>query len=263
MGEEVLQVERPEAGCTQLTLNRPHARNALTRELRRLLTAAIDGLNGRDEARVLILTGAGDAFCAGLDLKEIGASTSSDVFGFDDRALDPVAALRSFAGPVIAAINGPAITGGFELALACDVLLCSRAARFADTHVRIGIMPTWGLSQRLSRAIGIYRARELSLTGNFLSADLAEAWGLVNRVVEPARLLAEARELARAMLTADPSVLVAYKKLIDDGFAMPLRDALALEAARGHAAARALDVAAIEGRRDEVRARGASALRSD
>ena len=90
---------------------------------------------------------------------------------------------------MIGAINGFAITGGFELALACDVLIASTAARFADTHARVGIMPGWGLSQKLSRTIGIYRAKELSLTGNYLSAEQAEAWGLVNRVVAPEALL--------------------------------------------------------------------------
>lgn len=257
MSDDMLIVQAPLDGCTQITLNRPNVRNALSRELRRQLTAVIDGLNGRDEARVLILTGAGDVFCAGLDLKEIGASASSDVLGFEDRALDPVAALQSFAGPVIGAINGPAITGGFELALACDVLLCSRNARFADTYVHVGIMPTWGLSQRLSRVIGVYRARELSLTGKVLCAEQAAAWGLANRVVEPERLVAESHELARQMLTGIPQMLVSYKQLINEGFGMPLPDAIALERNRGLAAARGMDITAMERRRHEVLARGA------
>jgi enoyl-CoA hydratase len=263
MDEKLLVIERPQAGCTQITLNRPEVRNALSRSLRRELTSVIDDLNGRDEARVLILTGAGDAFCAGLDLKELGASTSTDVLGFEDRALNPVAALQSFAGPVIGAINGPAITGGFELALACDVLLCSTNARFADTHVRVGIMPTWGLSQRLSRVIGVYRARELSLTGNFLSAQRAEAWGLVNRVVAPEHLATDSRELASQMLSAIPHMLVSYKRLINDGFAMPLGEAIALESERGLAAARSMDITSMARRRNEVIARGARAMKSE
>ncbi|MBD0274564.1 MAG: enoyl-CoA hydratase/isomerase family protein, partial [Acetobacteraceae bacterium] len=90
---------------------------------------------------------------------------------------DPVAALAGFAGPVIAAVNGAAVAGGFELDLACDVVLAAEEARFADTHARVGVLPGWGLSQRLPRLIGPGRAKELSLTGNFLGARRAEAWG--------------------------------------------------------------------------------------
>ena len=141
--------------------------------------------------RVLILTGAGKAFCAGLDLKELGSGQAALGGGENGvTARDPVAALARFSGPVIGAINGAAVTGGFELALACDVLLASPQARFADTHARVGIAPGWGLSQRLSRAIGIYRAREISLTGNWVSAEQAAAWGFVNRVVPAEELLA-------------------------------------------------------------------------
>src|SRR5690606_6689039 len=102
---------------------------------------------------------------------------------------------------VVVAVNGPAITGGFELALAGDVVVASTAARFADTHARVGVMPGWGLSQKLSRTIGIYRAKELSLTGNFLDAERAERWGLVNRVVEPEALMPTALGLASDMLS--------------------------------------------------------------
>lgn len=253
--ENILLIEQPMQGCTQITLNRPQAKNAMSHALRKALTAAIDSLSGKDEARVLILTGAGDVFCAGLDLKELAASASGDAFAFEDRSLDAAAALREFKGPVIGAINGAAITGGFELALACDILLCSRTARFADTHARVGVMPTWGLSQRLSRAIGVYRACELSLTGNFLSAERAEAWGLVNRVVEPEQLLPEAHELAVQMLGVVPQMLSSYKRLIVDGFELALGDALSLERELGFAAARQVDTTEVGRRRDEVQAR--------
>ncbi|HYC56632.1 MAG TPA: enoyl-CoA hydratase-related protein [Candidatus Binatia bacterium] len=113
--------------------------------------------------------------------------------------------------PVIGAINGFAITGGFELALACDVLIASTQARFADTHARVGLVPGWGLSQRLSRAVGIYRAKEISLTGNYVSAEQAEHWGLVNRVVASQDLLPACRALAEDMLSCVPATLRAYK----------------------------------------------------
>lgn len=253
--DDILRIDQPQPGCTRLTLNRPRARNALSRALRQRLTAAIDGLAGREEARVLILTGAGQAFCAGLDLKELGAADSGAALAFDDRALNVMAALRAFPGPIIGAINGPAITGGFELALACDVLVCSHTAQFADTHARVGILAAWGLSQRLSRAVGVYRARELSLTGNFLSAAQAQAWGLVNRVVDSAQLLAEADALAAQMLSVVPSALVAYKKLINDGHELALGEAMALEHAPSLSAMSSVDPAAIEQRRHEVLAR--------
>src|SRR5262249_58026507 len=114
--------------------------------------------------------------------------------------------------PIIGAINGVAVTGGFELALACDVLIASTEARFADTHARVGIMPGWGLSQKLSRLIGISRAKQLSLTGNYCSAEQACAWGLVNRVVPPAELLPTCRALAADMLSCDREVMLAYKR---------------------------------------------------
>ncbi|MEO8298426.1 MAG: enoyl-CoA hydratase [Burkholderiales bacterium] len=221
-------VERCEPGYAVVTLNRPDAMNALSRRLRAELAAAIDALATDSAVRVLILTGQGRAFSAGIDVKELATLGLAG----SDAVADPVAALARFTGPVIGAINGVAVTGGFELALACDVLLASTSARFADTHARIGVMPGWGLSQRLSRAIGISRAKELSLTGNYLGAEQAAQWGLVNRVVAPDELLPQARQLALDMLSVAPHMLTAYKRLIDDGFALPFGDAMALEARR-------------------------------
>ena len=256
MSESLLLVDRPLPGCTVLTLNRPQSKNALSLALRRELVDTLRTLAESADTRVLVLTGAGDAFCAGLDLKELGASASGQAIALGEPDLDPVDALHRFPGPVIGAINGVAVTGGFELALACDVLICSRQARFADTHARVGVMPGWGLSQKLSRAVGIWRAKELSLTGNFLSAEKAEAWGLVNRVVEADRLLPEACQLAAEMLSAVPEMLTGYKRLIDDGYALPFGEAMALEAGRAQAAQKSLDPAELERRRHGVRARG-------
>ena len=196
MSEPVLLIEKSE-GIATLTLNRPQAMNALSRQLRAAIVSAFDQLREQQDVDVVILTGAGRAFCAGLDLKELGGESGggSDV-GDAVSGTTMVRALAQFDRPIIGAINGFAITGGFELALACDVLIASTAARFADTHARVGILPGWGLSQKLSRAIGIYRAKELSLSGNYLSAEQAAEWGLVNRVVEPAELLPACRALA-------------------------------------------------------------------
>ncbi|PIT03911.1 hypothetical protein TSA1_26410 [Bradyrhizobium nitroreducens] len=255
MNSSLLKVDYPLPGCTRLTLNRPDSKNALSRALRKELTSALDALGGDDRARVVILTGAGTAFCAGLDLKELGSAASSDVLGFDDQSLNPVAALERLSCPIIAAVNGPAITGGFEIALACDIIVCSRLARFADTHARVGILPAWGLSQRLSRAIGPYRARELSLTGNFLSSERAEAFGLTNHVVDPEALQAEAVALAEAMLSVEPNTLRRYKKLLNEGMQLSLREALALEAQVAVLSAQDVKMQEVEQRRLDVLAR--------
>ena len=258
MPEPVLLIDGAD-GVATLTLNRPQALNALSRELRRSLRDAFTDLPRAGDVDVLILTGAGRAFCAGLDLKELGGETSSHgeiasaIGGGDDSLLDTMARCPI---PIIGAINGFAITGGFELALGCDVLIASTEARFADTHARVGIMPGWGLSQKLSRAIGISRAKELSLTGNYLLAEQAAAWGLVNRVVAPAELLPACRALAQDMRSCAPEVVRAYKRVIDEGFATTFGEGLRIEAAANREHARELTPDTIAARRASVQARG-------
>jgi enoyl-CoA hydratase len=218
-------------GVAVVTMNRPEAMNAMSVGMRSALFDVFVELNADPEVRVAILTGAGErAFTAGLDLKELGASRDGmQAANAIQPAANPVRAIAHFAKPVIGAINGVAITGGFELALACDILIASTNARFADTHARVGITPGWGLSQKLSRVIGIYRAKELSLSGNFLDAKTAYDWGLVNRVVEPAELMPAALKLAHEIASIPADMLVTYKRMIDDGFALPMGEALALE----------------------------------
>jgi enoyl-CoA hydratase len=253
MSEPMLLVEKT-GEIAIVTLNRPTAMNALSRELRSAIAKTVDELEADPGVRVMILTGSGKAFCAGLDLKELGQKGLSNPNDTITQG-DPVRSLGKFSGPIIGAINGVAITGGFELALACDVLLASPQARFADTHARIGIAPGWGLSQKLSRAIGIYRAREVSLTGNWVSAEQAAAWGFVNRVVPAEELLPAARRMAVDMLGALPEMLVRYKAVIDDGFALSFGDGLRLERERGREFNTRLEADAIESRREAVRER--------
>jgi enoyl-CoA hydratase len=257
MSERPVLIERDGAVAT-VTLNRPDAMNAMNRALRNALAVAMREVAADDSVRVVILTGAGTrAFTAGLDLKELGEQGlgAANAESADD---NPVKAVELCHKPVIGAINGVAITGGFELALACDVLIAADTARFADTHARVGVMPGWGLSQKLSRLIGPYRAKELSLTGNFLPAPLAAEWGLVNRVVPAAELMDTARKLAADMATIDPGFSAAYKTLIDDGYAATFADGLALEAERSSAANRAVKGEAVEAARLAVQARGRS-----
>ena len=254
---ELVLVTRDGAVAT-VTLNRPDAMNALSRALRSQLAAVMIELDRDDSVRAVVLTGAGErAFTAGLDLKELGSDPQAmDAANATEPANNPVKAIEACKKPVIGAINGVAITGGFEVALACDVLIASTKARFADTHARVGIMPGWGLSQKLSRLIGIYRARELSLSGNFCDAQTALAWGLVNRVVEPAELLPAAQKLALDMTTADASMVLAYKKLINDGFALPFAEGMALEHRLSVEHNAKVTPDNVEKRRGEVQARG-------
>ena len=153
-------------------------------------------------------------------------------------------------------MHGVAITGGFELALACDLLLASTEARFADTHARIGVMPGWGLSQKLPRLIGRGRAREMAFSGNFIDAATAERWGLVNRVLPEAELLPAALALAADMASALPEALRAYKRVLNEGECLPLGEALALEKRHSRDWARHQSAEALEQRRTAVQARG-------
>jgi enoyl-CoA hydratase len=232
--------------------------NALSRALRAEIVSTFSALGNDAGVGVVILTGAGRAFCAGLDLKELGGETSAPSQGAESTVAgaDVVTAVSRIPQPVIGGINGFAITGGFELALACDLLIASSAARFADTHARVGIMPGWGLSQKLSRTIGIYRAKEVSLTGNYLSAEQAEAWGLVNRVVAPEALLPACHALARDMLSCVPEVIRAYKRVIDDGYAETFARGLALESEASRSHARGVTSEQLAARRASVQQRG-------
>jgi enoyl-CoA hydratase len=226
MSYETILVERSPEGFATLTLNRPAKLNTLSIELRQELAAAIDDLQADTQMRVLVLTGAGRAFSAGLDIDEWGLPGQLAAGAYE---FDAVQALLRFEGPVIGAINGLTVTGGLELALACDLLLASSEARFADSHARVGLLPGWGGSVRLARCVGLRRAKELALSGRWLGAEEALSWGLVNHVFEAERLLPEAHALARDMLRAAPGTLAAYKRLFDAGAGSTFAESLRLE----------------------------------
>ena len=255
MSEPVLLVEKKD-GIATLTLNRPKAMNALSRELVSSIGQTFTDLKEDKETGVVIFTGAGRAFCAGLDLKELSEQGVAERETEASGTLDTIDIIHSFDRPIIGAINGTAITGGFELALACDFLIASTEARFADTHARVGVLPGWGMSQKLSRMIGIGRAKELSFTGNYLSAEQALAWGLVNRVVEPDELLPVCRTLAAEILSCVPGLVSSYKRVIDEGYGMHLSEALRMERETSKEHARTLTADFIASQRQGVQERG-------
>jgi enoyl-CoA hydratase len=188
--DEVLLIDTTDRIRT-LTLNRPQSRNALSSALRTRFYAALREAEVDDGVDVVILTGADPVFCAGLDLKELGDTTQLP---------DISPKWPAMRKPVIGAINGAAVTGGLELALYCDILIASENARFADTHARVGLLPTWGLSVRLPQKVGIGLARRMSLTGDYLSAGEALRAGLVTEVVAHDDLLPAARKVAASIV---------------------------------------------------------------
>lgn len=202
-------------GVRTLTLNRPEARNALSFAMLRALVEALSDAELDPEVAVVVLTGADPAFCAGLDLKELGSG------GGPLGAAATAAPWPALSKLMIGAVNGVAVTGGLELALHCDFLVASERAKFGDTHARVGIMPGWGMSVLLPQRIGLPRAIEMSMTGNFMGAAEALAVGLVNHVVPHEELMAVTGQLARDVVSADPaavaSLLGSYRRIAEVG----------------------------------------------
>jgi enoyl-CoA hydratase len=230
MSEPVVLVTK-EGGIATVTLNRPEKLNALNRDLRLNFCRVMQELRDDPEAQVVIITGAGRAFCAGLDLRELGedAKTESGALVRDGTNVSFISVIEDMNVPVIAAVNGFAVTGGFEMVLACDMIVAAEDAQFADTHARVGVMPGGGMTARLPRAIGIRKAKEFSLTGNYLSAREGERMGLVNRVVAPGQAVTEARVLATQILSANQSIVRQLKKLYELTTRATLQDGLRIE----------------------------------
>ncbi|OBA77453.1 enoyl-CoA hydratase [Mycobacterium sp. 1554424.7] len=209
MTDDVLLIETDERVRT-LTLNRPQARNALSAALRDQFFGALADAETDDGVDVVIVTGADPVFCAGLDLKELGSESALP---------DISPRWPPLTKPVIGAINGAAVTGGLELALYCDILIASEQARFADTHARVGLLPTWGLSVRLPQKVGVGLARRMSLTGDYLSAADALRAGLVTEVVPHDRLMPTARQVAASIVgnnqNAVRALLASYHRIDD------------------------------------------------
>ncbi|MFI5315628.1 MAG: enoyl-CoA hydratase/isomerase family protein [Myxococcota bacterium] len=223
-------VERSDSdGVAVLCLNRPEVLNALSPKLFAELRSHVDCIALETESvGCVVLRGAGRSFSAGNDLRAIQAGERASSPHFQAETLD---AIERLPQPVIAAVQGHCYTGALELALACDLLVAGESARFADTHGKFGMTPTWGMSQRLPRRIGPLRAKELMFSGRPLSGAAAVAIGLANQCVPDAELESTALALAREIAANSWFTLRTEKRLIRDGESLGLADALAFERA--------------------------------
>jgi enoyl-CoA hydratase len=244
MPTETVKIERHGA-VALVTLNRPSARNAINYELSKGFCEAIESCQ---DARCIVVTGADPAFCAGLDLKNLGIEKLADLPRYS-------VALERSQVPVIAAVNGAAVTGGFEIALSCDFIVASERAVFADTHLRVGVYPGPVLVD-LPRRVGLARAREMSMTGNFVDAETALRIGLVNHVRPHDELVPFALGLAAAIADADPRMITAMRADWNANMGVPVEEARRIHAEHavlgGFTQSRGADIA---GRREAVLAR--------
>jgi enoyl-CoA hydratase len=221
-------------GVRTITINRPEVKNALTAAMRAELCALIEEADADDSTRAVIVTAVDPVFSAGVDFKEVASGSGRPATS------NPGAALLAARTPVVCAVNGACVTGALEIALSCTFIVASERARFADTHARLGVVAAWGLTALLPRAVGVRKAAELSITGNFVDAQEALRLGLVNHVVAHDELMPFTRALVDdiAPTGAVLDVLDLYRR----GDGVPLADALALEAA--HAATQRVDPSA-------------------
>ena len=245
----------PAPGVRVLTMNRPEARNALNRGLIETLFAALVDADADPDVRAIVLTGVDPAFCAGVDLKEAqqyGWSTSRG------SGADCITKPAELVTPILGAINGPTFTGGLEMALACDFLIASDRAVFADTHARVGILPGGGMTARLPQRVGAAMARRLSMTGEVVDAARAERIGLVTEVVPHDRLLPRAIDLAGQIAEVPAATMAGLKEIYVRGGAAVTDPALAAE--QQIAGAHRPDTDALAARKAEVTARNKSQL---
>ena len=212
--EDRVLIDRREDGVALVTLSRPAARNAIDVEMARAL---IEAMETCQDARCIVITGADPAFCAGLDLRDLGTDKLAELPPF-------VHAVAVSEVPTIAAVNGAAVTGGFEIALACDFIVASDRARFADTHVRVGVYPGPVLVE-LPRRVGMAMAREMSMTGNFVQAETALRIGLANHVVPHDELLTFTLALAGAIAEQDPAMIATMRRDWNETGALPIDEA--------------------------------------
>jgi len=229
MGETIELVRREHYAI--VIFNRPEALNALSTQMACDLVAALAKLGEESDVRAVLLTGAGEkAFCVGADLKERQGMSKTDMSRQRTLFVKAFTAVATFPKPIVAAVNGFAMGGGFEFALCCDLIVAAKEAFFALPEVGLGIIPGGGGTQNLPRIIGKSKAKELIFTGRKISGETAFAWGIANNVVPRAELLAVAEDLLREISSNAPLALQQAKLAIELGTALDLRTGLALEA---------------------------------
>ncbi|HUR62163.1 MAG TPA: enoyl-CoA hydratase-related protein [Candidatus Thermoplasmatota archaeon] len=225
----VLLCETDDQGIATLMVNRPEALNALNVEVLESIHATVQGLAGK--AKAIIVTGSGKAFVAGADIAQMQSLSSAEAREFSLAGQDSFQSLAEFHGPVVAAINGYALGGGLELAMACDILIASDKAVVGQPEAKLGVVPGFGGSQRLPRRVGPGVAKWLLMTGESVKADEALRMGIVDQVVPHDTLMTAARGVATRILANGPVAVRECKRLVDEGLDLDLPEALDLEAA--------------------------------
>jgi enoyl-CoA hydratase len=218
-----------ENGILWAKLNRPEALNAINEDVVEGLEKLVEKVRNERDIRVVIIIGEGKAFCAGADIKMFLRSSTFEAREIIERLGKALEAFEDIDVPIIAAVNGFALGGGCEMAMACDLIVASENAFFGQPEINIGIIPGAGGTQRLARLVGWKKAMELCLTGNRISAQEAERLGLVNRVVKQEELKEEVLKLAKTIAEKSPTAVGLVKQAVNRGFKMSLRDGVAYE----------------------------------
>ncbi len=219
-----------EEGVATLTFNRPDRLNALNAEMFSEIAEVFDQVRQNPEIRALILTGQGRAFIAGADIKELSESDALKASQISQIGQEVMSKVEQLPIPVLAAVNGFALGGGCEMAMACDLIYASEEAKFGQPEINLGVIPGFGGTQRLARLVGLGMAKELCFTGRTIDAAEARAIGLVARIFPAASLMEESLKAAKVMAQKGRFVMQAMKQVIDRGFGLELRSGLALEA---------------------------------
>ena len=225
-------ITQKESGIGKIIMNRPEAMNAITPNMLKELEAAVLEAGRDSDVKIIVLTGAGKAFCAGVDLKSLGdreivGGKVGDILDVPAREL--INAIRTAPKVVIALVNGFCFTGAMEIMLGCDLVIAAEEAKIGDTHAKWGLRPTWGMSARLPRRVGFLKAKELSFTADTITGKEAERIGLVNTAVPLDKLEEALQAIAKKIMANSPQSIVAYKHLYNTNESMPLDKSLMLE----------------------------------
>lgn len=227
---DTLKISEPETGILQITLNRPDCLNALNQSLLQELDSVLKEVKNSSEILGILLTGEGKAFCAGADIKQLSEANYQTGFEFAKTGQQVFNRLENLGKPSVSAVNGMACGGGCELAMATSLRIGSAKAQFGQPEVKLGVIPGYGGTQRLSRLVGKGRALDLCLTGRFIQAEEALTWGLITQLTSPDDLITNSLSMLSTICSMAPEALKSVMKVIQNGFDMTLEDSLYLEA---------------------------------